>query len=97
MSTTKTVAEKIKAGDYKNKLPYSLPGMPKDEREKMTKAWYAEEGRLRDLFQADLAAEHGVTGNPKEPLLFRLTWEEGHSCGYSEVAIYYDDFVELIK
>ena len=29
--------------------------------------------------------------------LFELAWEHGHSSGYREVAIYYDEFAELLK
>jgi len=50
-----------------------------------------------DEFKADLLQAHGVTGNPKSDRAFSLAWEQGHSCGYSEVAIVFADLVELIK
>jgi hypothetical protein len=34
--------------------------------------------------------------HPKAEVLFRLAWEHGHSNGVYEVAIYYNDFMELI-
>lgn len=50
-----------------------------------------------DEFKADLLQAYGVTGNPKSDMAFSLAWEQGHSCGYSEVAIVFADLVELIK
>lgn len=50
-----------------------------------------------DEFKADLLQAHGVMGNPKSDRAFSLAWEQGHSCGYSEVAIVFADFSELIK
>lgn len=50
-----------------------------------------------DEFKADLLQAHGVTGNPKADRAFSIAWEQGHSCGYSEVAIVFEDLAELIK
>lgn len=35
--------------------------------------------------------------HPKAGKLFALAWEHGHAYGVYEVAIYYDDFMELIR
>ena len=48
-------------------------------------------------FHDDLLAEYGVTDNPKAEKCFRLAWEHGHSAGHEEVALYFGEFVELIK
>jgi hypothetical protein len=61
------------------------------------KSYNAEDRRLEALFKSDLEKEHGVENNPKKDLLYSIAWEEGHSAGYYEVAIKYDDLVELIK
>ena len=53
--------------------------------------------RLEKQFRNDLAEEHGVTGHPKEPKLWSMAWEYGHSSGFEEVAMYYDELVELVK
>lgn len=50
-----------------------------------------------DEFKADLLQAYGVTGNPKSDRAFSLAWEQGHSCGYSEVAIVFADLAELIR
>ncbi len=50
-----------------------------------------------DLLQRDLELVHGTGKNPKANLLFAKAWELGHSSGYHEVVIYYNDLVELIK
>ena len=56
-----------------------------------------EDNRLYNAFKAELEEDHGVQNHPKKDLLFSIAWEEGHSCGYDEVASYYDRYVELIK
>lgn len=50
-----------------------------------------------DVFMKDLLAAHGVSNDPKAPRAFSLAYEQGHSCGYSEVALVFADLVELIK
>lgn len=57
----------------------------------------AEEARLVALFKADLEAEHGIVGNPKADRLFEIAWEHGHSSGYGEVLLHYEELVELVK
>lgn len=61
------------------------------------KAYNEEQGRLFARFKADLEEEHGMTGHPKADLLFEKAWDRGHSNGYAEVAMVYDDLVELVK
>ena len=83
--------------EYKSKLPYPA-GSYKDPAVKAARdAYNTDTQRLLNEFQADLAKEYGVTGNPKEPLLFSKAWELGHAYGVSEVASHYDDLVCLIK
>lgn len=49
-----------------------------------------------DEFRADLANEFGMTGHPKEEKVWELSWEDGHSAGYDEVALYYEKYAELV-
>ena len=81
------VFEKVETGAYDNKLDF------KADR----KAYHLEDGRLREQFKQDLEMEHGLDDHPKRDRLFELAWEHGHSSGYREVAIYYDEFAELLK
>ena len=48
-------------------------------------------------FRAALLDELGITDNPKAELLYSKAWQLGHSCGYSEVASYAADLVDLIR
>lgn len=57
----------------------------------------AEEDRLVARLRADLAAEHGISGHPKEPKVWALAWDYGHAYGASDVRSYYDDLAELVK
>lgn len=48
-------------------------------------------------FKLALFKEHKIEDNPKREKCFELAWSFGHSCGYSEVEIFFDQLVELIK
>jgi hypothetical protein len=60
-------------------------------------AYNNEQGRLHAKFKADLEEEHGLVGHPKADKLFSKAWEDGHYAGYAEVALKYDDLVDLVK
>lgn len=64
---------------------------------KVRDAYYAEENRLYEKFKQDLFEEYEVENNPNREKAFSLAWENGHSSGYSEVAGYFDDYVDLIS
>jgi hypothetical protein len=52
---------------------------------------------LEQEFQRDLEDHHGMTGHPKAAILFGKAWDRGHSAGYYDVALVYDDLVDLVK
>lgn len=70
-----------------------------DEESYHTKlnAYRDDENRLHAQYKADLFEEHDVTDNPKKDLLYSKAYDLGHSAGYSEVASYFGDLVELIE
>jgi hypothetical protein len=51
----------------------------------------------REAHKKKLAEKYGVVGHPKLDRCYDLAWEHGHSSGWTEVQIYFADFVELIK
>ena len=55
-----------------------------------------DEARLMEIFQRDLAVEHGTRGHPNESLLYSLAYEHGHSSGLHEIALCYEDFAQLL-
>lgn len=59
--------------------------------------YHAAEAKLFEEFKADLLEDNGVTNNPKADLAFWLANDYGHSFGFSEIASYFEDLVELIK
>lgn len=83
--------------DYKNDLPYPRHDLPKEEHATMRKAYRDRDKELKAKFRDDIEAEYDMTGHPKADKLWELAWEYGHSAGYSEVAIYYAELVELAK
>lgn len=69
----------------------------RDARAKSHEAYRAEEARLEKQFKADLEKEYRTANNPKRDLLYRLAYEMGHSSGYSEIEIYYEQLVPLVQ
>lgn len=69
----------------------------KENGKHINDAYRVDEQRLKQDFREDMAKEEGVFGHSKEPKLFNLAWEHGHSSGLSEVLNYYQEFVELVK
>jgi hypothetical protein len=55
------------------------------------------EGQKTAEFRDDLFDEHGVTGNPRAQKCYDIAWSYGHSAGFSEVANYFSELVDLIK
>jgi hypothetical protein len=51
----------------------------------------------RAIHRAILEAKHGLTGHPKAARLYELAWDMGHSAGFGEVEIYYDEMADLLK
>jgi hypothetical protein len=84
---------------YKNKKPFPEfnSSLPKEETQKVRLEYFIEENRLSDLFKEDLFKEHGVSEHPKRERCYSLAYEYGHSSGYSEVANYFNELVNLIK
>ena len=79
----------IEKGVFESRLPIRTS----EER----RAYRAQEAELKQLFRVNLAQLHGLQGHPKEPLLFDIAWDHGHSAGYVEVLQYYDQFADLVK
>lgn len=88
----KSVHDKVRDGAYKNTVPYPKPKDP----QKIVKrhAYQAEGNRLEALFKADLFAEYNVTG-PAADVMYAKAYQMGHSAGWSEIAGYFEDLVEI--
>jgi hypothetical protein len=58
-------------------------------------------GHYRDYdryeFEDAILRAYGVTENPKAEKAFSIAWDLGHGGGNREVAILFDELVELIK
>jgi hypothetical protein len=60
-------------------------------------AYSKETSELTMKLKADLEAEHGLVGHPKADMLWSKAYEHGHSSGFAEVVVYYDDLADLLK
>ena len=93
MEPKKNIYDAIRAGDYESKLEYPQG----KQREGARKAYNKDQARLEARFRADLLEHLGLTGHPEADRLYALAWEHGHYAGYHEVAIYAEEFAELVK
>jgi len=88
------IYQNIRDGKYVVK---DVPYVPYGEDKEKHMAWRKEEGRLIDLFYADVKEELGITDNPKADKLMSKAWDKGHSGGLWDVYIEAQDMVDLIK
>lgn len=96
--THASVADKVSRGDYNDpEWPSPFPVGFSEKAKAARDAYRNEQDRLMNLFKHDLEVEHAVEANPKKDKLFELAWSLGHAYGYSEVANYYQELVELIS
>jgi hypothetical protein len=92
-----SIYDRINIGVYKNTKPYPSTSLKTEYGDRLRKEYREEEGKLNAEFKRDLFEYFGVLDNPKRDKCFELAWAMGHSSGYSEIAIYFQDLVELIK
>lgn len=55
-----------------------------------------ETKRLNEMFKIDLFEEYGIENYPKKEKVFEYAWDRGHSSGFSEVEIYFEELVQLL-
>jgi hypothetical protein len=58
---------------------------------------YDDIATLELQFHIDLAKEHGLTDHAKESKVWSLAYEYGHSTGFHDMAMYYEDLADLVK
>lgn len=51
----------------------------------------------RDAHRAKMEEKHRLAGHSKSERLYALAWDMGHSYGYDEVEIRYDELADLLK
>jgi hypothetical protein len=86
--------------DFSNNASY---GVALDEHEakelsdkKLRQAYNEKTGEITAEFKKALLKFLSVDKHPKKDELWRLAWEHGHSSGYHDVALYADEFSELM-
>ncbi len=67
------------------------------ERNELRSQYDQHTADLNDKFKKDLLKFLGVEKHKNANALWSLAWEHGHSSGYHEIAIYADEFAELLK
>jgi hypothetical protein len=82
----------------RNHPNYVMQKFVNDEsyKEQRTK-WNIENARLHTEFKEDIFEEFGVQNHPKRERVFELAWDRGHSSGFFEVYLVFEELVELIK
>ena len=51
----------------------------------------------RERHKREVEEMFGTSGNPKADLLYRISWDFGHSSGLREVEYYYMEMLDLVK
>lgn len=67
--------------------------------EKIERDEYKPYGRHdeKTVFKLDLFEVFEVTNHPRAEHLFKLAWEHGHSHGFHEVLLHFEEMVLLIQ
>jgi hypothetical protein len=50
-----------------------------------------------EAIKKELAAKHGIPRNAKFERAWDIAWEYGHSSGFDEVRMYFDELADLLK
>lgn len=74
--------------EERRKIPFDIT-KKKDYREEIKKN--------TTKFKIALFKKHSIEDNPKNDKCFEIAWDLGHSNGLSEIEIFFDELVELIK
>lgn len=61
------------------------------------KARIERERELVEKLRDDLADAYGFRKHPREPLLWELAWDQGHSSGHYEVVQAYEELAPLLE
>lgn len=70
----------------------------REKSKEATKEYYKKRAELHNEFSVELAKENGIDPKSKfHKKLFEKAWEEGHSSGYGEVALEYEELAALFN
>jgi len=87
----------MKFDKYKNPLPFPKnKGDDRVEYYKKLNDYRNAEIELNLMFKKDLIEEFGLVGHPKTEILWKKSWEFGHSSGRAEVYYYFSELIDLI-
>lgn len=67
------------------------------ERQEQRLKWREQEKLNIESFKAGLASRHKLKRNAKFEIAWRIAWDRGHSNGFSEIEMYFDELAELLK
>lgn len=95
MTPYQIMKDRLNHNLYSNTFPFV--SQYDQEPNKVRHEWMKEENRLTELFKNDLFRFYEVQSNPKREKLYDMSWEYGHSNGFSELLNVFNDLVDLIK
>lgn len=89
------IYERIKSGEFDNKLSWQVAGVPSDIRKIRRAEYRLEQARLDSLFQDAVDKDLGLSkDHPKYEKIWSMAWDIGHSNGLQAV---YDEMLELYE
>lgn len=91
----------MKDWDYYSMIDVPYPSMSKykdKESWKEARKEWDKINRERYLeFKQDLFKEFGIEDDPAREIIFHKAWDVGHSCGYHEVYLEFDELMDFVK
>jgi hypothetical protein len=96
--------ERIKSGEFEyvyestgNKLLRDMNVLERQKANEARQRNRENDAKSRADLRKMLAELYELSDHKNEPKLWDMAWEYGHSNGFSEVALKYDDFASLMK
>jgi hypothetical protein len=73
-----------------------------DEQEKAERRRIQEERRLKEQQEIEemkesYSREHGEPRGPVFDKVWDMAWEQGHSAGWNDIGLYFDEYMDLVK
>ena len=94
MSGSQQVRDLIRAGEFKHQLPYP----PRGDRPGHA-AWNDEDRAIRQKFRSACETAFDIASVPQSALdlVWVKAWDDGHSAGYEEILIHYEELADIVK